>query len=228
MIGTFNILNVAKKYEVQRFVHVSSAKVYETVENIPINEEYRLIARSPRIGIEIGAEKLVEGHHMLYGLPVSIVRIFNVYGPIQSKFAIVPTVIVQALIGTEVLLGNMHAVRDFVYVDDVIEGIVKTAELPEAVGETVHFGSGHSTSIESLSERILSLIGKDIEIVFDATRIRTQEPDIMWSVADITKAEKMLRWQPETSLELGLERTIEWFAEHMTAVNVKTRNCELY
>jgi len=106
-------------------------------------------------------------------------------------------------------------VRDFVYVQDVVDGLVKMAELPESIGQAINLGSGQGISIGDLAEKIIALIGRDVEILFDATRIRLQNPHIGQLVADVTKASELLGWQSETSLDTGLERTIEWFSERV-------------
>ena len=214
ILGTFNVLNAAKKHEVQRLIHISTAEVYGKVTDMPINEEYSLKAQSPHISSDIGAEKLVEGYYLSYNLPVTVARLFNTYGPIQSKDAIIPTIITQGIVESKILLGNMHPVRDFVYVENTVDGIIKIAETPESIGEAINLGSGQGISVGDLAERIMTLIGRDLEILFDATRIRPPSSDMEQLIADITKAKELLGWQPENSLDEGLERTIEWFAEH--------------
>ena len=214
VLGTFNVLNAARKHEVQRLIHISTAEVYGKVTDMPINEEYSLKAQSPHISSDIGAEKLVEGFYLSHNLPVTVARLFNTYGPVQSKDAIIPTIITQGITETNILLGNMHPVRDFVYVENTIDGLIKMAETPKSVGEAINLGSGQGISVGDLAERIMTLIGRDIEILFDATRIRPPSSDMEQLIADITKAKELLGWQPENSLDEGLERTIEWFAEH--------------
>jgi len=214
VMGTFNVLNAARKYNVGKLVHISTAEVYGRTENIPISEEHHLRAQSIHISGDISAEKLVEGYFLSYGLPVTIARLFNTYGPIQSRQAIIPIIIAQAMSMSELLLGNMHAVRDFVYVKDVVQGLIKMAEIPETVGEAINLGSGDGISIEDLADRILVLISKDVEVLFDGTRIRLQDSRIRQLVADITKANDLLGWQPETLLDDGLRETIEWFSKY--------------
>lgn len=211
VIGTFNMLNSARKYKVKKLVHISTAEVYGKVKNIPINEECPLKALSPYVSIDISAEKLVEGYYSAFRLPVTIVRLFNVYGPMQSKNAIIPTIIIQGLIEPELLLGDMHAIRDFIYVDDAVTGLIKIVEIPESTGEVINLGSGQGISIGELSDKIIKLIGSDAKVTFDATRVRLQDHHIGQLVADITKAKNLLGWKPEVSLDSGLEQTIKFF-----------------
>jgi len=211
VIGTFNILRSASQYRVEKFIHISTAEVYGKVKDIPINEEGSLKAQSPHIGSDISAEKLVEGYYSYHKLPVTIARLFNTYGPMQSKDAIIPTIIKQGLTELKLLLGDMHAIRDFIYVDDVVAGLIKMAEIPESTGETINLGSGQGVSIKELSDKIINLIGSDAEIIFDATRIRLQDHHIGQLVADVTKANNLLEWKPEVSLDNGIEQTIKFF-----------------
>jgi len=213
-IGTLNMLNAAKKHNLQKFVHISTDEVYGRAERTPIDEKCPLKAQSPHISSDIAAEKLVEGYYLTYNLPVTIARLFNTYGPMQAKDAIVPTIIAQGLVGTQLLLGNMHTIRDFVYVEDVVDALLRMVETPEVIGEAVNLGSGIGISVGDLAERITALIGRDIEILFDATRIRIQGADIEQLVADTTKARRLIEWQSSTSLDVGLTKTIEWFSEH--------------
>jgi len=206
------MLNAVKKYGVQKLVHISTAKVYGEVKEMPIDEKCPLKAQSPHIGSDITAEKLVEGYHLSDHLPAAIVRLFNTYGPVQSRDAVIPTIIAQSLVGEKLFLGDMRPIRDFVYVEDVVEGLMKAAETPESVGEAINLGSGQSISRGDLADKIVALIGRDVEIRFDATKIRTQSPDIERLVADITKANHLLSWQPKTSLDDGLKKTIKWFS----------------
>ena len=224
VIGTFNVLNAAKKYKVQKLVYISTGDVYGNVEHAPIDEIQPLSALSPQIATYIGAEKLVEGYHLSEGIPVVITRLFNLYGPTQSKKAIIPTIIAQALVEPKLYLGNMHAIRDFVYVEDVVDGLIKAAETPESIGETINLGSGQGISVGDLAEKILMLIDRDIEILFDATRIRPQSHDIEYLVANITKANELLDWQPSTSLDGGLQHTIDWFSEHLDMGQIVRRS----
>ena len=224
IMGTFNVLNAAKKYKVQKLVYISTGDVYGNVELAHINEIQPLSALSPQIATCIGAEKLIEGYHLSEGLSTVITRLFNIYGPMQSKKAIIPTIIAQALIEPKLYLGNMHAIRDFIYVEDVIDGLIQVAEIPESTGETINLGSGQGISIGDLAEKMLMLIGRDIEILFDATRIRPQSHDIEQLVADITKANEILDWQPNTSLDGGLRHTIDWFSEHLNIGRIARRS----
>ena len=135
----------------------------------------------------------------------------------QSRQAIIPTIISQAFSKPNIFLGNMHAERDFIYVDDVIEGLLTVLDSNQLDEEKINFGSGTGVSIGNLAEIILDIMNKNTEILFDATRIRPESQDVEKIIANITKAHDVLGWKPRTSIQDGLVKTIDWFAEHLDA-----------
>ena len=108
----------------------------------------------------------------------------------------------------------MYPVRDFIYISDAIDGMLKALDNQETFNQTFNLASGNGVNIGDLAEKIVALIDKEVEIVFDATRILLKSQSIQHLVGDISKAEKHLNWQPEISLNKGLRSTIEWFSEH--------------
>ena len=223
ILGILNLLEASKRYKVLKFVFVSTGDIYGNTSKTPTDEDQPTNPLSPQIAACIGAEKLVEGYHASQNLPATIIRLFNPYGPMQSKRAIIPTIISQAFFKSSVLLGNMHAERDFIYVDDIIEGLLKVLDSDQLVGEKINLGSGTGISIGDLAEKILNIMDKDIEILFDATRIRPESQDVEKIIADINKANDLLDWKPRISIEDGLTKTIDWFAQNLDMIQLSER-----
>jgi NAD dependent epimerase/dehydratase len=224
VIGTLSVLNAAREHTVEKLIHTSSSEVYGTAQYIPIDEKHPLQAQSPYAASKIGADKIVESYYLSFDLPVTIVRPFNTYGPRQSARAVIPTIITQALSKDKIFLGAMHPTRDFLYVEDTVSGFIKAAESPKSVGETFNFGSGQEVSIGELADKITTLIGKDVEIVFDATRIRPEKSEVERLLADATKAKELLGWEPQFSLDEGIRKTIEWISERISRYKVDIYN----
>ena len=224
VIGTLNVLNAAKEHNIERLIHTSTSEVYGTAQYIPIDEKHPLQAQSPYAASKIGADKLVESYHLSYDLPVTTVRPFNTYGPRQSARAIIPTIITQALTRKKIFLGSMHPTRDFNYIEDTVDAFIKAAESPKSVGEVINFGSGQEISIGDLTDKITALISKDVEVVFDATRIRPISSEVERLVADVTKAKELVGWEPRFSLDDGIRKTIEWISEHIDTYKVDIYN----
>lgn len=210
VIGTFNVFNSAKEFEIKRIIHTSTSEVYGTAKRIPIDEDHPLQGQSPYSASKIGADKLAESFYRAFDLPIAIIRPFNTYGPRQSARAVIPTIITQVLTQDKVFLGSLHPKRDLTYVDDTVEGFLKAAKSDQSVGEVINIGSGFEISVGNIAKKIISLIGKEIEIAVDPKRIRPPKSEVEELIADNCKAKKMLGWEPHTSLDEGLSKTIDW------------------
>lgn len=215
--GTLNVLQAAREAGVARLLHTSTSEVYGTARSIPIDEEHPLQAQSPYAASKIGADHLARSFWLSFGLPVVTVRPFNTFGPRQSARAVVPTIIAQCLSGTTLRLGNTNPLRDFSYVNDIVDGYLLAAEAEGAIGRTINLGSGREIRIEDLAHRIADLAGTSVEIRRDPERVRPRQSEVERLLADNTVARQILGWQPSVSLEEGLRRTLEWMREHQDA-----------
>ncbi|MDT4969351.1 MAG: hypothetical protein QOJ64_4088 [Acidobacteriota bacterium] len=213
--GTLNVLQVARDVEVERVVHTSTSEVYGTARVVPINESHPLQGQSPYSASKIGADKVAEAFHLSFGVPVVTVRPFNTYGPRQSARAVVPTIITQCLTGKRVRLGSLHPTRDLNYVTDTVQGFLRAASVPEAIGRTINLGSGREISIGDLAETIARLVNQDVKVERDEQRIRPDGSEVERLLADNTLAQTVLGWKPVVNLEEGLAQTIDWMREHL-------------
>ena len=215
VLGTLNVLLAAKELGTPRAIHTSTSEVYGTAQYVPIDENHPLNAQSPYAATKIAADKLAQSFHLSFDLPVITLRPFNTYGPRQSARAIIPTIITQALTKDEILLGSMRPRRDLTYVTDTVEGFILAATTEGIEGETINLGAGEDISIGELAERILQIMGKETEIVFDASRIRPPKSEVQQLLSDNSKARKMLGWSPTVDLDEGIRRTEEWIASRL-------------
>lgn len=213
--GTLNVLNAAKENEVEKIVHTSTSEVYGTAEYVPIDEKHPLKGQSPYSASKIGADKIVESYYLSYELPVATLRPFNTYGPRQSARAVIPTIIMQALSSKTIHLGSLHPTRDYTFVGDTANAFIKTAESNKSIGEVVNAGSNFEISIGDLAEMIFSLMGTDTEITTDEERLRPMKSEVERLWCDNRKAQEILDWKPETSLEDGLRQTIDWVKNNL-------------
>ena len=214
ILGALNVLTAAKESDIEKIVHTSTSEVYGTARYVPIDEEHPLQGQSPYSASKIGADKIAESFYRSFDLPVAIIRPFNTYGPRQSARAVIPTIITQALTKEKIFLGSLQPTRDYTYVKDVAEAFTKVAESPKSAGEVINIGSNFEISIGDLANKIFSLAGKNAEIVTDPTRVRPQDSEVERLWCDNTKAKKILKWAPTTSLDDGLKKTIEWISDH--------------
>jgi dTDP-glucose 4,6-dehydratase len=215
--GTLNVLEACRRHGVRRLVHTSTSEVYGTPETVPIAETHRLRPQSPYAATKVGADQLALSYHRSYGLSVVLARPFNTFGPRQSARAVIPTVLSQALTRDRIKLGSLHPTRDFVYVEDTAAGILACAEAPSADGEVVNLGTGVDVSVGDLVERVIRLVGRNVELALDPERVRPRESEVERLIADPTKARLLLGWQPSVDFDEGLRRTLEWIGGALDA-----------
>jgi NAD dependent epimerase/dehydratase len=212
--GTLNVCNAALRQNVRRMIHTSTSEVYGTAKFVPMTEEHPLQPQSPYSASKIGADAMALSYFHSFGLPVTIARPFNTYGPRQSARAVIPTIISQLASGSkELRLGELSPTRDLNFVADTCRGFLALAEANDVVGETFNFGSGFEISVGDLARLIARLMGISVDIVQEDERRRPVNSEVnrLWCNAD--KASKALGFKPECTLEQGLVRTIEWFRD---------------
>ncbi len=208
--GTLNVLEAARRAEVDRIVHTSTSEVYGTATKIPIDEEHQLHPQSPYAATKVGADQLALSYQRSFGVPVAIVRPFNTFGPRQSARAVIPTIVTQALSRDTIELGATGTTRDFLYVGDTVSGIMCCGEAEGIEGEVINLGTGLEVSIAEVVQHVLGLVERDVPVTLDEDRVRPGDSEVERLVADITKAKSLLGWEPKTSLDEGLRLTIDW------------------
>jgi NAD dependent epimerase/dehydratase len=209
--GTLNLLQAARDSGVARFVHISTSEVYGTAQYVPIDEKHPLQAQSPYSATKIAADAIAYSYFAAFGLPVSIVRPFNTYGPRQSARAVIPTIMTQILAGRrELRLGSLHPTRDFNYVEDTCRGIVALAGCNAAIGDTINVGSNSEISIGDIAELIQEMLGARVVIVTDDARVRPKPSEVERLCCDNSRIVSLTGFRPQVPLKEGLERTIEW------------------
>jgi dTDP-glucose 4,6-dehydratase len=215
LMGTLNVLQACREDGVRRLVHTSSSEVYGTAIQVPIDEQHPLQGQSPYSASKIGADKLAESFYCAYDLPVVTVRPFNTYGPRQSDRAVVPTIIAQAMREEVVQLGNLEARRDLTYVSDTVDGFLKAASAEAVEGQTYNLGAGHEIAIGDLAALIFLLMGSEIKVEIDPARLRPDRSEVDRLLSDAGKAKEELGWEPQVSMEHGLQQTIHWISDHL-------------
>jgi NAD dependent epimerase/dehydratase len=216
--GTLNVLQAARAHGVRRFVHTSTSEVYGTACFVPITEEHRLQGQSPYSASKIAADQLAYSFYASFDLPVVIARPFNTYGPRQSARAVIPTIIAQIASGQrEIRLGATSPTRDFTYVTDTAAAFIAAMTSTNGLGEVVNFGTGCEISIGNTARVIADIMGADVEIIEDETRLRPRNSEVERLCADNSKAKQLFGWQPAHAgtdgFRRGLAQTIAWFCD---------------
>ncbi|MDZ7265113.1 MAG: GDP-mannose 4,6-dehydratase, partial [candidate division KSB1 bacterium] len=213
--GTLNIMQACLAQNVGKIVHTSTSETYGTAIYTPIDERHPLQGQSPYSASKIGADKIAESFWLSFDLPVATIRPFNTYGPRQSARAVIPTIITQALTRNEVHLGALDPVRDLNFVKDTVAGFIKIAESDRSIGEVINIGFGQGITIGDLATKIFKLLGREAKIVSDPARLRPPKSEVLKLICDNRKAKQLLNWQPNYTLDQGLEETIAYVRENL-------------
>lgn len=202
IVGTTNILDLCRRNN-SKIVYVSSY-VYGMPKYLPIDEKHEVHAFNPYSTSKIVCESLCEAYHRDYGLPVIIFRPFNVYGISQREDFLIPSIINQLKTG-KIILKDPFPKRDFIYVEDVVDALIKSIYLKEFGLEIFNIGSGISYGVREIVDIIVQKTGVSLEVKFTGER---RKGEILDTVADISKAKKILGWNPKVEFHDGIERII--------------------
>jgi UDP-glucose 4-epimerase len=221
LLGTHQVIKAALDAGVKRFVEFSTSEVYgpfihkgkeDGMTTIgPVGESRWVYAAS-----KLASEHLSYAHYKEDGLPLVIIRPFNVYGPRQVGDGAIRGMTIQALQHAPITLYNDGTqIRAWCYVDDFVDGAVRALERPDAVGQTFNLGNpqGTITNFE-LANTIIRLTQSKSRIVFKPH----PGPEVDLRVPSIEKAMALLGFHPEVSLEAGISRTVAWYAEHLAQI----------
>lgn len=207
-LGTKNVLSAfSKEKSARKIIYSSSGKVYGDIKFLPITEEHPTLPRSPYGKSKLIIERLIDFYANNKKLFV-IFRIFNVFGPGQKDSFLLPTILNQLKQSQKIVLRDIAAKRDYIYLDDVISVFVLAIEKEIEPGLSVfNICSGKDASAKEIVSKVSQLKKTPVEIEVDRTRLRKDEKDV--ECGSFEKAKKILDWSPKYSLRQGLEETIK-------------------
>jgi len=211
--GTLAMLEAARHAGIRRFVHVSSSEVYGTAGDPPMREDGLTLPTTAYGASKLAGEAYARAYHCCFGVPVTIVRPFNSFGPRAHHEGdageVIPKFVLRALAGQHLtIFGNGGQTRDFCYVSDTAHGIMLAAAVEGALGETINLGSGNELSIRNLALSVLKAVGNvHASLRFDEAR----PGDLPRLCAETDKAKRMLGFSPTVSFSEGLTRLIAWY-----------------
>ncbi len=208
VIGTFNVVEAARRNRVDKVVYAGSVAVYGEPKYLPIDEDHPTIPKNIYGASKLSGENLLSGYYGNYRLNYISLRFFNVYGPYMKPgpYAGVIYKFLERIKGENPLIieGDGRQTRDFVYVEDVADAVLKALE-SEEIG-IFNVGTGRETSIMELARLLFEITGANTGVEFSSSR----PGDIRRSRADIGKIRR-LGWRPRIDLREGLRKTVDWF-----------------
>ena len=211
--GTFNVVDEARLAGVKKIVAASSASIYGLAEEFPTREDHHPYNDDTWYGAsKTMLEGLLRSYKAMYDLPYVALRYFNVYGPRMDIHGKYTEVLIRWMERIEsgqqpIIFGDGLQTMDFVYIDDVARATV-LALTSEVSGEVFNVARGEETSLRELAETLLDIMGSDLGIEFADER--SVNP-VSRRLADTTKAERMLDFRADVSLEEGLDRLVKWW-----------------
>lgn len=214
---TLNLLMACREMGMTRLVVACSNEVQFTASRGRIADVDSFEGQSLFSAAEYGVEKLVENFYSEYRLPVVTIRLLNTFGPRQSGRAVIPSIISQALAGNTIHLANPDTVHDFTYISDTVRGFLLAGSVDGArvAGGVFDLGTGNDIRLSHLAERIALKAGRKVEIMVEPQGLAPEISSGVQPVSENRLARTALGWEPQVSLDEGLNRTIAWMQSHM-------------
>ena len=210
--GTLNMLLASRDAKVKRLVFAGSSAAYGDTPTLPKHEDMPNRPLSPYALQKVIGEQYLQMFTALYGLETVTIRYFNVFGPRQdpgSPYSGVISLFATALLENHAptIFGDGSQSRDFTYVSNVVDGVLRACEAPAASGEVINVATGGSVSLNHVFDYMRRLTGADVTPTYGDRR----PADVRDSQADIAKARRILGYQPTVTFEDGLAKTVEWY-----------------
>jgi nucleoside-diphosphate-sugar epimerase len=210
--STLNVLVAARDAGVKRVVYAGSSSAYGNTPTLPKREDMPANPLSPYALQKLVGEQYMQMFTALYGLETVTIRYFNVFGPRQdpsSPYSGVISVFAKALLANTAptIYGDGEQTRDFTYVANVVDGVLRAVKAPGASGQVVNVATGSRISLNTLFKTMRDVVGARVDVTYAPTR----HGDVRDSQADITRARTLLGYEPLVSFEEGLKKTVDWY-----------------
>lgn len=218
IIGTENILKLAKEFNVKKVIYASSSEAYGHTGELPLKEDAgQEIVNNQSDHVHLYAlvkllgEKMMKIYNAMHGVPTCSLRLFNVFGPRQesSSYGFVTGVFIKQILNNEspTVFGDGYQTRDFIYIKDNVEATIKALLAPETNSEVINIGVGRQTTIKDLAERLIRISGKDLKPQF----LPARKYEIKYRSPDVTKMRKLLGITIPDNLDENLKLTYEYY-----------------
>ena len=218
--GTVNVLIAARDAGVKRVVYAASSSAYGDTPTLPKREDMTPVPLSPYAVAKLTGEMYTKVFHGVYGLPTVSLRYFNIFGPRQdptSQYSAVLAKFITLMLKRErpTIYGDGEQSRDFNYIDNAVAANLLAASAPESdvAGQTFNIATGHRFDLNQTIELLRPLTGYTGDVEYAPGRVG----DIKHSLADISRAQAKLKYQPTVDFQEGLRRTVEWYRLSETA-----------
>jgi UDP-glucose 4-epimerase len=222
VMGTQNILEVARIYDVKKVIHTSTSEVYGSAQYVPIDEKHPLDAPHPYGASKIAADRMCHAYVTTYGMNISIPRFFNIFGPRQRDIGYggVISIFTRRVLNDmpPIIYGDGKQTRDYTYVEDSVRAFDLILNHNSRI-DPINIGTGKEVSIVDLANLIIGLCGKKGKI--KAVHVEPRIGEVKKLIADRTRAKEVLGWEPKYNLKNGLNNFIEWYKNYGLEERIK-------
>ncbi|MFC1909482.1 dTDP-glucose 4,6-dehydratase [Chloroflexota bacterium] len=216
VMGTQNILETARLYDAKRIIYASTSEVYGSAQYFPIDENHPLSAPHPYGASKIAADRMCYAYTQTYGMNISIIRLFNIFGPRQRDIGYggVISIFTRRIFKNmaPIIYGDGLQTRDYTYVEDAVRAYDAVLNHSEPIMEPINIGGGREESILDLANMLIALSGRKDIIKPVHTEPRIGE--VKRLIANAGKAKDILGWEPQCSLEEGLKNFVQWYKDY--------------
>lgn len=211
--GSLNLCQAAYETGIERFIYISSSEVYGTAKTAPMTEDHPMEPTTPYGASKLAGEAYARSYFLSFGLPVTVVRPFNTYGPrehLEGAYGeVIPRFVLRAMNNLPpIIFGDGKQTRDFTEVSDIVQGIVLSAECDELVGETINIAAGCEVTINDIARIVLEVTGRSGELA--PVYMEDRPGDVRRHYADISKAKRFLDFEARTAIEEGIQKYYDW------------------
>jgi UDP-glucose 4-epimerase len=216
VMGTENILEVARIHDVKKIIVASTSEVYGSAEYAPIDEKHPLNAPHPYGASKIAVDRMCYAYIKTYGMNICITRLFNIYGPRQKDagYGGVISIFTRRILSNipPIIYGDGLQTRDYTYISDAVKAYDLVLNHNKLITDPINFGNGTELSILEIANKIIDLCDK--RGVIKPVHVEPRIGEVKRLIADSTKAKNVLGWEPEYSLDAGLRLFVEWYKNY--------------
>jgi UDP-glucose 4-epimerase len=216
VLGTQNILEVARLHDAKKVIFASTSEVYGSAQYVPIDERHPLNAPHPYGASKIAADRMCHAYTATYGMDVAIMRLFNLFGPRQRDIGYggVISIFTRRILQNipPIIYGDGEQTRDYTFVKDAIRAYDLVLNYHKTLDDPINFGTGKEVSIRALADTLINLCGKDKRL--KPVHVGARIGEVQRLIADSTCANTLLGWEPSYALEDGLKKYIEWYRNY--------------
>ncbi len=213
VMGTQNILEAARMFDTKRIIYASTSEVYGSAQYAPIDEKHPLSAPHPYGASKIAADRMCYAYAQTYGMDISILRLFNVFGPRQRDLGYggVISIFTRRILSNmpPVVYGDGSQTRDYTYINDAVRAYDLILNHNEPITGPINFGTGKEVSIIDLANKLITLCGKEGSI--KPVHVEPRIGEVQRLIANSSKAKEILGWEPQYTIDEGLKEFINWY-----------------